>query len=174
MLRLVCIGSLLIAGCAESTQNPSTNELPRISWDLSTDRSADKFDWFDFDAVHRAIDGAHWLELRFDASRSFKGRTDLITIHREAAGATPLNGVSINLPPMTDEEVTGKLRSLADNWALPTDRLESQLPDMLEDPLKRGILLYERGELNIDVEFCSSFDHERPYSLTISWHWTDA
>ena len=75
---------------------------------------------------------------------------------------------------MTDEEVTAKLRSLADNWSLPTDRLDSQLPEMLKDQLKRGILLYERGELNIDVEFCSSFDKKRPFSLTISWHWTDA
>ena len=57
MLRLVCFGSLLIAGCAESTQNSSTKELARISWDLSADRSADKFDWFDFDPIRGAIDG---------------------------------------------------------------------------------------------------------------------
>ena len=174
MLRLVCLGSLLIVGCAESAQNASRNELARISWDLSADRNANKFDWFDFDPSRGSIEGDHWLELKFDVSRSFKGRTDLITIHRYGTGATPLNSVSINLPSMTGEEVTRKLRTLAEEWNLPSDRLESQLPDMLKDPLKRGILLYERDKLDIDVEFYSSFDKERPFSLTISWHWTDA
>lgn len=174
MLRLACLGSLLIAGCAESAHNASENELARITWDLSADRNANKFDWFDFDPNCGGIEGDHWLELKFDANRSFRGRTDLITIHRDGAGATPLNCVSINLPPMTDKEVTRKLRTLAEDWNLPKDRLESQLPGMLNDPSKRGILLYERGRLDIDVEFCSSFDKERPFSLTISWFWTDA
>jgi hypothetical protein len=164
---------LLIAGCAESASNAAKNQLARISWDLSADRNANKFDWLHFDPTRGAIEGEHWLELRFDAGRSFKGRIDLITIHRDGAGATPLNCVSINLPPMTEKEVTRELRTLAEDWDLPSDRLESQLPGMLKDPLKRGILLAERGKLSIHVEFCSSFDKERPFSLTISWFWTD-
>ena len=173
LLRLLCLASLLIAGCAETAQDASKNELTRISWDLSADRNANKFDWFDFDPSCGCIEGTHWLELKFDNSRSFKGKTDLITIHRDGTGTRPLNAVSINLTPMTDEEVIRKLETLADDWGLPSDRLESQLPGMLEDSLKRGILLYERGRLDIDVEFCSSFDKERPFSLTISWYWTE-
>ena len=51
--------------------------------------------------------------------------------------------------------------------------LNTELPAMLSDSTRRGILLYERDNPSIDVQLCSSFNEARPFSLTISWFWDD-
>jgi hypothetical protein len=172
MLKLSLLLPLVVAvGCDLPLSSKPAQERQRYEWDVSENRSASAFQWFDFDPIRGAIDEPAQLVFRFDREREFRGNVELITFDRADASATKLKSFSINLPPQTASEVVKTLRALAADWKLDTTRLNQDTPQILQGTDYRGIVLVERNSPSIDVTLCNSFNQQSPYSLTISWSW---
>jgi hypothetical protein len=165
---------LTLSGCAqELRQSNIPPKRNRVEWDVSENRDAAAFPWYDFDPDFGAIDDTTYLVFKFDAQRQFEGNVELITFSRADDTAPVLQSLHINLPSQTAAGMIETLRSLATSWGLGTERLDRDTEEILSGTDYRGVILYERHSPTIDVSIHSSFNDQCPYSISIEWYWGD-
>lgn len=163
-----------LSGCSQDVGQSNRAAKPtHLEWDVSENRDARAFPWFDFDPDNGAINDTTYLVLKFDTQREFEGIVDLITFSRANDTAPVLQSLQVNLPSQTATGMIETLRSLAASWDLDTERLDRDAEKILSGTDYRGIILYERNSPTIDVSIYNSFNDQRPYSISIEWFWSD-
>ena len=171
-LALALLVTLL--GCSQDVRHSKLPMKPaHLEWDVSENRDASAFPWFDFDPDYGAIDETTHLVFKFDRQRQFEGDVELITFSRASETAPVLESFHLNLPSQTAAGMIETLRSLATSWNLDTERLDRDAEKILSGNDYRGIILYERNSPTIDVSIHNSFNDQRPYSISIAWNWSD-
>lgn len=175
MQNLVSLVLLLtVSGCGQPPRQPNIPSRPNhLEWDVSENRDAAAFPWFDFDPDYGAIDETTHFVFKFDSQRKFEGTVELITFSRASDTAPVLQSVHLNLPSQTAAGMIETLRSLATSWDLDAERLDRDAEKILSGTDYRGIILYERNTPTIDVSIHNSFNDQCPYSISIAWHWGD-
>lgn len=147
MYYLVSLALLLtLPGCGQQLRKANIpSQRTHLEWDVSENRDAAAFPWFDFDPDYGAIDETTHIAFTFDRQRKFEGDVELITFSRANDTAPVLQSFHLNLPSQTSVGVIETLKSLATTWDLDTGRLERDAEQILSGTDYRGIILSERN-----------------------------
>ena len=74
-LALALLVTLL--GCSQDVRHSKLPMKPaHLEWDVSENRDASAFPWFDFDPDYGAIDETAYLVFKFDTKREFEGNVE--------------------------------------------------------------------------------------------------
>ena len=104
---------LTVSGCgSDLRQNNAPAKHNHLEWDVSEDRDAAAFPWFDFDPDYGAIDDTTHLVFKFDKQRKFEGKVELVTFSRANDNRTS-SSISPSQSPVADRSRNNRNASIA-------------------------------------------------------------